>query len=114
MTAPDGGPFLAPRRDDPSAVIRYYEEIAVASRRMLEAARRGDWADVERTEAHCRELIANLKRARADVRLDAADQARRVALLRAILHNDAQIRERAEPWLRDLEGILAPPQGVAD
>jgi hypothetical protein len=32
-----------------------------------------------------------------------------VALLRAILADDAEIRARAEPWLQQLEHLIRPP-----
>jgi flagellar protein FliT len=98
----------AERRNTPSCgLIRRYEEIAVASRDMLEAAHRGDWPAVERIEAQCREMITALKLAARTDTLSDAEKSRRLSLLRSILKDDAQIRLRAEPWLRDLENFLA-------
>jgi len=97
----------AERRNVPSfGLIRRYEEIAGASRSMLEAAHRGDWAAVEQLEGRCREMIAALKLAARSETLSNDEKSRRVSLLRAILKDDAQIRMRAEPWLRDLENFL--------
>lgn len=89
------------------SLIHHYEEIAGASRRMLEAAHRGDWAAVEAIEQRCRDMIADLKQAARTAGLSAAEKRRRLSLLRAILADDAQVRLRAEPWLRDLEDFLA-------
>ncbi len=91
----------------PRGLIFHYEEIASASRSMLEAAQQGDWVQVEQIELRCREMIAALKQAARTEPLSAAEKARRMALLRAILNDDAQIRLRAEPWLRELENYLA-------
>jgi flagellar protein FliT len=89
-------------------LIGRYEEIASASRSMLEAARTGDWAQVEQIELHCREMIAALKRASVGDSLSDAEKDQRIALLRSILADDAQIRLRAEPWLLELENFLVP------
>jgi flagellar protein FliT len=105
-----GKPFDpdAERRNTPSrGLIHHYEDIAGASRSMLEAAHRGDWDTVERIEGRCREMIAALKRAAGTDTLSNVEKTRRLALLRTILKDDAQIRLRAEPWLRDLENFLA-------
>jgi flagellar protein FliT len=87
------------------SLIEHYEAIAAASRRMLDAARRGDWDQVGREEDRCRTLISGLKRA------DAAGYAsigrrQRLAVLRTVLADDAEIRELSEPWLKQLEALL--------
>jgi flagellar protein FliT len=112
-----GKPFDpdAERRNTPSCgLINHYEDIARASRSMLDAAHRGDWAAVEQIEAQCREKIAALKRAASTDTLSAGEKSRRMTLLRTILKDDAQIRLRAEPWLRDLENFLSTSRQAAD
>lgn len=92
-------------------LIERYELIAQASHEMLAAARHDDWESVTRLEDACRALIDELRRERASVPgvpLSAAEQRRRIALLRAILADDAEIRERAEPWLQQLEHLFRP------
>ena len=89
-------------------LIHRYEAIALASRCMLTAARRGDWDEVARLEGRCRALIDQLKAAAAIEPLDAEDQRIRVRLLRDILAADAEIRTRAEPWLAQLEALIVP------
>ncbi len=104
--------FKKIRREDEQAdghssgVMDQYEEIADASRSMLEAAHRGDWGQVMEIEERCQQLIAALKLASHRDALGDREQRRRIALLRSILNDDAQIRVRAEPWLRDLEDFL--------
>lgn len=105
---PVDGKVLGAHGTEPRAhaLIRHYEEIARASRSMLEAAHAGDWDGVERIEAQCRDMIDSLKRASAGIVLGGVERERRMACLRAILDDDAQIRVRAEPWLRELEDLL--------
>jgi len=109
MPASQCGPVANPDGARPQGLIHHYEAIARESRSMLEAAHRGDWHEVDRIEQRCREMIAGLRQAsRADA-LGDGENVRRMALLRAILQDDAQIRRRAEPWLRELEALLAAP-----
>jgi flagellar protein FliT len=89
-------------------LIERYEQLAQASHEMLAAARHGDWVSVARIEDACRALITELKAHSRHARLGEAEQRRRIALLRAILADDAQIRHRSEPWLQQLEQMLHP------
>lgn len=89
-----------------SPLIAQYEAIANASRVMLEAARSDDWDEVGRQEERCRALIARLGAAAGASALQPSDSGRRIALLRAILADDAEIRDRSEPWLREVEKLL--------
>jgi flagellar protein FliT len=91
-----------------SQLLQHYEAIAGASSAMLEAARAEDWDEVARLEDRCRTLIAALKAAAADTPLSRKDNERRMDLLRRILADDAEIRGRAEPWLKQLERLVRP------
>ena len=94
-------------------LLEHYERIAQASHEMLAAARHGDWEGVARLESTCRALIAELRQAAARDRLGVREQRRRIALLREILADDAEIRVRAEPWLQQLERLARPPSEAA-
>ena len=74
-----------------SVLLNYYEAIEKASQDMLEAARVGNWDHVVKLEGACAVLIAQLKS----------------RIMQRILINDAEIRQLAEPWLEDLDEILA-------
>lgn len=91
---------------DERPLIAHYEAIAEASRVMLDAARRGDWDQVGRQEQHCRRLIERLSAAKDDQPFRDMDHDRRLELLRAILSDDAEIRDRSEPWMRSIETML--------
>ena len=107
MSEDNSGSVVDQVQARPRGLIHHYEDIASASRRMLDAAQRGDWSEVEQIEILCWEMIAELKQAARKHALSDPEKQRRMALLRAILSDDAQIRLRAEPWLRDLESFLA-------
>ena len=74
-----------------SVLLNYYQAIEQASQDMLEAARGAKWDAVVKLEGACAVLIAQLKS----------------RLMQRILLNDAEIRQLAEPWLEDLDDILA-------
>ncbi|HTT10238.1 MAG TPA: flagellar protein FliT [Burkholderiaceae bacterium] len=107
MAPPDDG-RLAGNLAPVPALIRCYEAIAATSRLMLAAAHDDDWDEVARLEERCREQIARLTKVARSQPLGAAEQRRRIELLRAILANDAQVRRRAEPWLQQLERMIEP------
>lgn len=100
---PDDGRSGPPRC---RRLIDCYELIAQASHEMLAASRADDWESVARLEDACRALIDQVRRDACDVRLSEDEQSRRIALLRGILADDAQIRARSEPWLQQLETML--------
>lgn len=89
------------------SMIQHYEAIAAASRRMLEAARAGDWDAVGQEEDHCRRLISTLKRSQPGLPVTGQARRERLVLLRTMLADDAEIRDLSEPWLRQLEALLA-------
>lgn len=105
---PDDG-FLRGTAPRGRSLIDHYELIAQASHEMLAAARHGDWESVHRLEDACGALIAELRGAATPSALSEGEQRRRIALLRSILADDAEIRERAEPWLRELEHLIRAP-----
>ena len=90
-----------------TVLINYYEAIERASQDMLEAARTGDWDHVVKLEGACALLISQLKHA-ADLRgLSPDDAQTKSRIMQRILVNDAEIRHLAEPWLEELDEIMA-------
>jgi flagellar protein FliT len=90
-----------------SVLLNYYEAIEKASQDMLEAARTGNWDQVVKLEGACAVLIAQLKNTAAEKPLPADEAQLKSRIMQRILVNDAEIRQLAEPWLEDLDDILA-------
>ena len=109
-------------------LLSYYEAIERASVDMLAAARAGNWDEVVKLEGACVLLISRLKHAAqetaaaadATAAQTAAESAAETAAIAAvnaaktksrimqrILVNDAEIRQLAEPWLDELDELLA-------
>jgi flagellar protein FliT len=89
------------------ALLQYYEAIEQASQDMLSAAREGNWDRVVKLEGACAVLISQLKHAAAEQRLGSEEAQLKARIMQRILLNDAEIRHLAEPWLEDLDQMLA-------
>ena len=89
------------------ALLNYYEAIEQASSDMLEAARGGNWDHVVKLEGACALLISQLKHAATKQGLDSEEAQFKSRIMQRILVNDAEIRHLAEPWLEDLDDLLA-------
>ncbi len=88
-------------------LLGYYEALEKASTDMLCAAREADWEQVVKLEGACVLLIAQLKHAAQTTPLAAEATKAKTLLMQRILINDAEIRTLAEPWLEDLDRMLA-------
>jgi flagellar protein FliT len=90
-----------------AALLNYYEAIEQASQDMLEAARGGNWDRVVKLEGACAVLISQLRSAAAKLPLEKEEVQIKTRIMQRILVNDAEIRTLAEPWLEDLDQLLA-------
>lgn len=88
-------------------LLSYYEAIEQASADMLSAAKAGDWDQVVKLEGACVLLISQLKHAARNAPLDADAAKAKSRIMQRILINDAEIRHLAEPWLQDLDEMMA-------
>jgi flagellar protein FliT len=88
-------------------LLNYYQAIEKASQDMLEAARQGNWDQVLKLEGACALLIAQLKHSAAGHALGDDEAQFKSRIMQRILVNDAEIRQLAEPWLDDLDDLLA-------
>lgn len=88
-------------------LLGYYEALERASNDMLAAARAADWDQVVKLEGACVLLIAQLKHAASEQNLAAEEGKQKSRIMQRILVNDAQIRRLAEPWLDELDELLA-------
>ena len=94
----------------PQMLIDYYRAIEDSSRQMLDAAKVEDWDRVAKFEGACAVLIEQLRLKARSEELPAAQRSEKSRIMQRILHNDAQIRYLAEPWLAHIEQKLDAPQ----
>ena len=90
-----------------ASLLGYYEALERASNDMLAAARAADWDQVIKLEGACVLLIAQLKHAASELPLAGDETRQKNRIMQRILVNDAEIRHLAEPWLDDLDRMLA-------
>jgi len=107
MKPTDGDGSSVPRAGEGSTAMQYYEAIERASADMLSAARAGNWDAVVKLEGACALLISQLKHAAAQEALGSEAAQLKSVIMQRILLNDAEIRHLAEPWLDDLDKLLA-------
>ncbi len=80
-------------------LIDYYKSIEESSGKMLAAAKAEDWEQVVRFEGVCAVLIEQLRALGRVATLAPEERREKTRIMQRILHNDAQIRYLAEPWL---------------
>ena len=88
-------------------LLNYYEAIERASADMLDAARNGNWDEVVKLEGACAVLISQLKHAAQKQTMRDEESKLKSRIMQRILLNDAEIRHLAEPWLEDLDRLMA-------
>jgi flagellar protein FliT len=86
-------------------MLATYESLSELTGTMLSAAREGEWDRLAALEQHCRGYVGSLMQA-APVPLNENEQRARIAIIRTILQNDAEIRALTEPRLHELQRRL--------
>lgn len=87
-------------------MLATYETLSELTGTMLTAARQGEWDHLAALEQRCQGYVGSLMQA-TPVRLSEHEQRTKVAIIRAILQNDAQIRALTEPRLHELQQRLS-------
>ncbi len=90
------------------SLLQYYRALEAASHQMLEEANSGRWDEVARIEQACKELIEQLRRAAKRHSLSKDEQKERMRIMHSIVLVDAQVRNLAQPWLKNLDRMFAP------
>lgn len=86
-------------------VLSTYEMLSELTGTMLAAAREGEWEHLAALEQRCRGYVGSLMEAPA-IPLSAQEQRAKVAIIRTILQNDAEIRALTEPHMHALQQRL--------
>ena len=87
-------------------ILDIYGSISVKTGEMLDAAKSSDWDRLIALEQDCRALIETLKLTDAGVDTGAKFVQRKIAFIRKMLADDAEIRKYTEPWMSQLEAYL--------
>lgn len=87
-------------------MLTTYNALSDLTGSMLSAAEQGEWDHLATLEQHCQGHVGTLMHT-APVALTETEQRAKVAIIRAILQNDAKIRALAEPRLHELQQRLS-------
>ena len=87
-------------------ILQTYDAMSVKSAQRVEAARNNDWDRLVALEKDCSALVATLKQVDKAPRADAGYVPRKLALIRKVLADDAEIRRHTEPWMARLQSYL--------
>ena len=87
-------------------ILSCYEALVGVSARMLGAARGNDLDGLAVAESECAALIARLRSLGDGPDLSTEGARRKMAIIRRVLADDAQIRDLTQPWLRKLELLI--------
>jgi flagellar protein FliT len=87
-------------------LISIYENVAVITDRMLNAARTADWDLLIELETECSSQVQELKISEpiGDLPLDLRN--RKVQIIKKILADDREIRDITEPWMAQLADLM--------
>jgi flagellar protein FliT len=91
---------------DKEQLLLTYDQLSNTTGFMLSAAQAGDWQRLASLEKDCSKLVARLSALETDEPLPEGLAARKAALLRKVLADDAAIRDITEPWLARLGAML--------
>ena len=87
-------------------ILDIYASIAEKTGQMLDAAKGSDWDRLIELEHDCSALIEKLKLTDAGADAGARFVQRKVALIRKVLADYAEVRKFTEPWMTQLEAYL--------
>lgn len=87
-------------------VIDDYEALLALTHEMRVAAEQSEWDKVLLLEPQCKGFIASLKSADEPSLLDKTSQMHQVKLIKKILADDAEIRQRTADWMSQLQHIM--------
>ena len=88
------------------STLALYESMSTISTQMVEAAGACDWERLAALEKDCAGLARHLEASGEPIRLSDAEKARKLALIRRILADDAEVRRHAEPWMEQVRQFL--------
>ena len=87
-------------------VIENYEVLSSLTAQMREAAVQNKWDDLVELQKQCSQRVASMKVQDASTPIDENIRLQKVALIRKILADDAEIRNRTDPWMAQLQRII--------
>jgi len=92
-----------------SLLIEDYQRLSGITGQMREAAVGGDWDRLIALEKDCKRKVDEIK-PHDVIPTNPDERAQKLALLKKILADDADIRSRTENWMEQLQRIMQSPR----
>ena len=89
-----------------SQVISNYQSLSSITGQMREAAIQGEWDKLILLEAQCSRQISTMKPVDAVAKLDEPERQQKISLIKKILADDREIRNRTEGWMEQLQRLM--------
>lgn len=83
-----------------------YETLSVLTGQMRMAAQEGEWDHLIELEQQCSRQVAAMRPADERSMLDETSRQRKIQLIKQILADDADIRNRTQTWMTQLQRII--------
>jgi flagellar protein FliT len=93
-------------QDSGYQVIVNYESLFAITSQMRNAAVLGEWDQLIGLEQQCSKHVSNMKPVDATAQLDEPTRQLKIQLIKKILADDAEIRNRTESWMGQLQRII--------
>jgi len=87
-------------------LIALYENVAVITDQMLNAARDRDWERLTALETNCTSTVQKIRDNENPLPLTPELKERKIQVIKKILADDRQIRDITEPWMAELAGLM--------
>ncbi|MBI3284467.1 MAG: flagellar protein FliT [Burkholderiales bacterium] len=87
-------------------LISLYENVAVITSHMLDAARTGDWELLARLERDCTSRVQSIRDNEIPIELPADMRDKKIRIIKKILADDREIRDITEPWMARLSDLM--------
>jgi flagellar protein FliT len=83
-----------------------YETLSVLTGQMRTAAQEGEWDHLVELEQKCSRQVATMRPMDERSTLDETNRQRKIQLIKQILADDADIRNRTQTWMAQLQSII--------
>ena len=87
-------------------IISNYQSLSSITGQMREAALQGEWDKLIMLEQQCTQHVATMKTADAAAKLDEPERQQKISLIKQILADDREIRNRTEGWMEQLQRLM--------
>lgn len=88
-----------------SLLLEDYQRLSGLTGQMRDASIQGEWDRLVNLEQECKRKVEEIK-PRDSVPASPEERALKLALIKKILADDAEIRNRTEGWMAQLQGIM--------